>query len=302
MQTLESLRGRIESTEDIRSVVSTMKAMAAVSINRFERAAAAVNDYLQIIETGFQIALRDSQRLMPQPQPDSAQSVGAVVLGSEQGMCGRFNEDIVDFALERLRAEGQTKDRHKLINCGARSGGLLKQRGWDPVVELRPPSSISGITERVMDILLEVEKWYGQETELKLVLFFNRKTAGSGYKPYQQLLLPLDRDWLAELQEREWPGRTLPTYFVDWAQLFSSLTRQFLYISLYRTFADSLAAENASRLAAMQAAEGNIEEQMEELTSQYNSLRQSAITAELLDVIAGAESITSEQDRSTETQ
>ncbi|GAH48401.1 unnamed protein product, partial [marine sediment metagenome] len=63
------------------------------------------------------------------------------------------------------------------------------------------------------------------------------------------------------------------------------------YISLYRGFIESMASENASRLTAMQKAEENIEERLDNLNAQFNRQRQNAITEELLDIIAGFEAL-----------
>jgi F-type H+-transporting ATPase subunit gamma len=82
---------------------------------------------------------------------------------------------------------------------------------------------------------------------------------------------------------------------MDWNRLFSSLIRQFLFVSLYRAFAESLASENASRLASMQGAERNIEERLIELNTQFHQQRQMSITEELLDIVAGFETLTSKE-------
>jgi len=63
------------------------------------------------------------------------------------------------------------------------------------------------------------------------------------------------------------------------------------FISLFRAFAESLASENASRLASMQGAERNIQEQLSELTMQYHQQRQMSITEELLDIVSGFEAL-----------
>ena len=68
-----------------------------------------------------------------------------------------------------------------------------------------------------------------------------------------------------------------------------SLIREYLFVSVYRAFANSLASENASRLAAMQNAEKNIGERLEELDVQFHRQRQMTITEELLDIVAGFE-------------
>jgi phosphoenolpyruvate synthase/pyruvate phosphate dikinase len=106
-------------------------------------------------------------------------------------------------------------------------------------------------------------------------------------------LLPVDEEWLKRLRAKSWPTRILPTYTMDWDSLFSALIREYLFISLFWAFAESLASENASRLASMQAAEKNIEEQLSELKRQFDPMRQMAITEELLDIVAGFEALTS---------
>ncbi len=99
------------------------------------------------------------------------------------------------------------------------------------------------------------------------------------------------------LAEKKWPCRTLPTFSMDVDKLFSSLVRHYLFFSLYRAFVESLASENASRLASMQMAEKNIEEHLYELNVQFHRQRQTAITSELLDVVTGFEAITGEDHR-----
>jgi F-type H+-transporting ATPase subunit gamma len=101
--------------------------------------------------------------------------------------------------------------------------------------------------------------------------------------------MPLGRDWLTSLCRQPWPTNLLPTFTIDWPELVSSLIRQHLFASFSRALAESLSAENAARLAAMQAAEKNIEERSDELTARYHRRRQNAITEELLDVTAGFE-------------
>ena len=94
-----------------------------------------------------------------------------------------------------------------------------------------------------------------------------------------------------QLQEEKWPTHMLPTFTMDADRLFSALVRQYLFVSLFRACAESLASENASRLAAMRGAERNIGERIDELTSQFHQTRQMAITEELLDIASGFEAL-----------
>jgi F-type H+-transporting ATPase subunit gamma len=104
-------------------------------------------------------------------------------------------------------------------------------------------------------------------------------------------LLPLDPEWLAALGRRPWPSKVLPTYTMAPGPLFSGLLRQLFFVLLYQAFAESLASENASRLAAMQVAEENITNRLGDLRLNFNQMRQTAITEELLDIVAGYEAL-----------
>lgn len=78
---------------------------------------------------------------------------------------------------------------------------------------------------------------------------------------------------------------------MDTAELFSALAREYLFANIFRSGAESLATEHATRLAAMQTAMRNIEEHLEDMIAEYRRKRQDAITNELLDIVAGYETI-----------
>jgi F-type H+-transporting ATPase subunit gamma len=84
---------------------------------------------------------------------------------------------------------------------------------------------------------------------------------------------------------------------MEWDDLFAALVRQYLFVSLYRAFAESLAGEHASRLAAMQRAETNVEERLDMLEQTYHRRRQRAITEEVLDITAGFEALRTDTRR-----
>ncbi len=121
----------------------------------------------------------------------------------------------------------------------------------------------------------------------QVLLFHNHHRGGESHEPTSTRLLPLDPDALC--RESPAPSRSLPGYAVGRAELLAALLREWLFVELFRACAESLASEHASRLLAMQAAERNITDRLAELNTAYRQQRQEAITAELLDVVAGFE-------------
>ncbi|WP_066379558.1 MULTISPECIES: F0F1 ATP synthase subunit gamma [unclassified Anabaena] len=307
MPTIESLRTKISSVQDLQSVVKTMKALAAVSIRQYQKAVESLADYNRTLEMGLQIVLR--QRYFSEQHAiltsvinhqTKSNSVGAIIFGSDQGLCGQFNEQIASYSVEKLE-QLQIKPENRLIAAiGARVVAPLEAQGQTIAAKFSLPSAVSGITSMVQEILLTIEQWRSlaagrspsQQQIEQIILFYNQSLSGASYHPHTLHLLPVDFNWLQNLQRQPWPSPVLPTFTMDENQLFSGLIREYLFISLYRAFAESLASENASRLASMQAAEKNIEERLSELNADYRRLRQSSITAELLDIVAGFEALT----------
>jgi F-type H+-transporting ATPase subunit gamma len=129
---------------------------------------------------------------------------------------------------------------------------------------------------------------------------YNRPASGAAYAPVTQRLLPLDESWHRRLVKLPWPTAALPEVIGDHTQTLRALIREYLFVSLFRACAESLASENASRLAAMQRADKNIDDLLETLNGTFHRLRQSGIDAELFDVTAGFEALSTDRDSAGE--
>lgn len=287
MPTQQRIKTRIDRTRDLQSVVSTMKALAAVNIRQYEKAAESVDVFNRTVELALQVVLKSVPSSPSLPRPETGVRI-AVVIGSDQGMCGRFNEDIVHLAEKRL-PEMAPREAWTLVTVGARPASLLQLNGWTLAASFQTPGSTAALSTLVQDILYQVGYTDGLAA---VVVLHNHHVSGTSYEPAFIRLLPLDREWVERFRNRDWPGPSLPLTTMDRDDLFTLLVRQYLFVSLYRALAHSLAGENASRLAAMQAAESNIDERLDTLTSDYHRQRQQAITEELLDIVSGFEVLT----------
>ena len=115
--------------------------------------------------------------------------------------------------------------------------------------------------------------------------------SGALYEPVSQRLLPLDAQWQQGLAGVRWPTKNPPQVMGIGSVTLRALIREYLFISLFRACAESLASENASRLAAMERADKNIDELLENLHGTFHRLRQRGIDEELFDVISGFEAL-----------
>jgi F-type H+-transporting ATPase subunit gamma len=294
MQTTESLKRRMKSAGDLLSVVKTMKALAAVSIRQYQKAVYSLRDYNMTVEMGLQIVLKERMGAMLERKTATMKRMGVIVFGSDQGLCGQLNEQISVFMLDYARNAGIKKENRKVLSVGARVADYVEDAGQTVDELLTTPSSTAGITPLVQEIIMIIDEWHFRQNVDHFFLFYNKYESGAIYHPHQVQLLPVNREWLKEIAKKKWVSKSLPIFRMDGDQIFSSLIREYLFVSLYRAFAESLASENASRLASMQNAEKNIEEQLQDLHVQFHRTRQMTITEELLDIVAGFEAMQEE--------
>ncbi|HWQ20031.1 MAG TPA: F0F1 ATP synthase subunit gamma [Methanotrichaceae archaeon] len=304
MEEQEVLKRKVKNASELKSLVKIMKTLSAANIREYGRAAESLAEYNRTIELGLQVVMMHRAREPEAVEQSSAawQSkaversgltghprmkarLGVVIFGSDQGLIGKFNEQIAGFAIDRLR-EIEHEDLAALA-VGERVIARLEEAGLHIESHCSFSGSSLGITQVMLDVLLKVEEWRLDRGVDQIILFYNRPATGAAFDPHMVYLYPLDTAWLRSLAGKKWPSRTIPAFSMGSDELFSSLVRQYIFFSLYRAFAESLASENASRLLSMQLAEKNIEGHLSELTVQLHRQRQDAITSELMDVVTG---------------
>ncbi|NJM17346.1 MAG: F0F1 ATP synthase subunit gamma [Richelia sp. RM2_1_2] len=301
MKSLEALTAQIESIQDLQSVVKTMKALAMVSIRQYETAVIALADYNRTVEMGLQILLRhryfrEQSVMLPQGLTNhrKTETLGVIIFGSDHGLCGQFNEQIASYAIKQMNQKPEKPENIIVAAVGTRLIPYLETAKQPISAQFSLPNSVTLITPVVQEMLLMIEGWQFPKVD-QIMLVYNKSLSSASYRPETVQLLPMNAQWLQRLEKQAWHGEGLPSFTMNWDELFSALVRQYLFVSLYRAFAESLASENASRLSSMQAAQKNIEERLTELNSQYRHQRQSSITSELLDIVSGFEALNSKE-------
>jgi F-type H+-transporting ATPase subunit gamma len=284
------LRHRIDSAGELRSVVRTMKAVAAASIVQYERSVAALADYYRTVELGLSACFRVAGAAAVMSESKAAtqkRGIGAIVFGSDQGLVGQFNDAIAEHARQALAALPAAQ----VWAVGERVRARLTDAGVALSGEFAVPASVSAITALVGQILLQTEGLRTQGGAAELHLFYNSPATGAGYNPVSLRLLPLDAAWRRGLAKLPWPTRNLPEVLGPATATMQLLIGEYLFVSLFRACAESLASENASRLAAMQRAEKNIDDMLDGMNAAFHRLRQSSIDEELFDVVSGFEAL-----------
>jgi F-type H+-transporting ATPase subunit gamma len=290
------LSRKIATAQDLAGVVRSMKALAASSIGQYDRAVISLNDYYRTVELALTAVLRQTAQSAHQTDAEHAsaapaqqQPTGAIVFGSDQGLVGRFNETLLEFAMAKLKSLPGNLTR--IWAVGERMHALI-----DPSLAGAPaawpvPGSVAAITPLVGRILIGVAAARERGEVAEIHVFHNRPRAAAAYDPVARRLLPLDAAWRNGMAAVRWPTQSPPQIIDAAAPALEAFIRGYLFVVLFQACAESLAAENASRLAAMQRAEKNIREILDDLKGRYRRLRQESIDEELFEVVAGYESL-----------
>lgn len=288
---LANLRRKIGSATELQSVVRTMKALAAASIGQYEQSVLALSDYYRTVERGLGVCFRQAAPANGIPPASTAADrgiTGIVVFGSDQGLVGQFNDIVARHALHTLAGlHGKTM----VWAVGERVNARLADAGITTAGLFNLPGSVQAIAPLVWEILVASERPRDSQHAGRLYLCYNQPTSGAGFAPTSLRLLPLDDAWQRGLARQPWPGHNLPEVIGDAGTTLRALIREYLFVSIFRACADSLASENASRLAAMQRADKNIESLLDTLNGRFRRLRQESIDEELFDVVTGFEAL-----------
>jgi F-type H+-transporting ATPase subunit gamma len=279
-----------------------MKALAASSIGQYDKSVRALGDYYRTIELGLGACFRENGSAAPvvnrKGQTDAG-AIGAVVFGSDQGLVGQFNDVVADYAVKTLAA---LPGKPEVWAVGERVHARLADAGLPLAGLFAVPNSVQAITPLVGQIQIESEARRAKGEYARLYVFHNRPKSGALYEPSSQRLLPLDAQWQEGLAKLAWPTQMLPEVMCRGIVPLRALIREYLFISLFRACAESLASENASRLAAMERADKNIDDLLETLHGAFHRIRQAGIDEELFDVIAGFEALSKERSLGTRSE
>ena len=212
-----------------------------------------------------------------------------LVVTSDRGLCGAFNTNILRQAVNFLEKQrGQGKEVTVTL-AGRKSIDFFKRRDW-PIRQ-----EWAGVFDRLsfehaLDIGQNIVSQYYEGTFDHLYVVYNEFKSVMQQEVIIEKLLPIE-----SLHESD--GHATPSlgggylYEPDESELLETLLPKHFEIQTYRVLLESAAAEQASRMTAMDGATRNAGELIKKLTLFYNKTRQTAITKELMDIVGGAEAV-----------
>ena len=282
MPELRELQRKLESITALREIVHAMRNLAAVYVRRAETSLDATRPYGSVVATALSVVM---DRMHLQTAAADPGPPVALVLASDQGLCGTYNERVVRRTLQFREEYPETT----FMAIGQRGCDALGQHGIEPALAVRAPTSLEGITAQILDLADQVFTAFSATGRDRLFLIYNVYESMGRFSDTVRQVLPPDRQSLESDDSPEFGYDPILTALPE--LLLDRLMEEHFFISLFCALLESHASENGARLLSMTAASTNIDKRIAELTKEYQGARQEVVTSELLDVVGGAEAL-----------
>ena len=271
MEDLARIDAQLENLKELGNLIGALRSMAASRARETQEAFARTRAYRKIIEHAISgIAPLVQVRQLTALKGDSV----LIVVGSENGFVGGFNTRLVEFAGKVKRPE------EKLLLIGRRCHLTAMEH------EVRPDGTFS-MASRAQEIATIARRIASDLENVRTARILSaRYRPGANFEIAETQVLPLEPETLSD-----GVGGDAPLHHLPPDKLLESLAHEYLFAELAAALMDSLACENGARLRTMDAASRNIDDRLEKLQRKQRAARQEQTTADMLDVVTGAEAV-----------
>ena len=288
MPNLRDIQRRIGSVESTQKITSAMKMVSAAKLRRAQQAVQSARPYATHMRSTLEaVAAGESDAQNPLlVARESVQSFAVVVVTSDRGLAGAFNNQVLKLAEATLREREGQGQAPRLYLLGRKAGDFFKRRRAEQIV-LKELVGNQIAYPQAAAVARRLASDYTQEEFDEAILVFNEFVTTMVQRPKVQQLLPITPEEAGE-NDLEATAYTLEP---DAQQLLATLAPKALEVSIFQALLENQAGEHAARMTAMENATRNSEELIESLTLQFNRARQAAITRELVEIVTGAQAL-----------
>ena len=288
---LEALNKRIKTTTDLREIVSTMKILSSVSIGPYEKALESLTAYAKTVKDAFWGVVLNDALQKPYQKSDSNRIL-AILIGTDNGLVGKFNRDVFTYAKHYFQEQGIPLQTVEYVCIGKRLGAITQNAVGDKLHgTFAISNSLKEIASIASSVLIKINEILSHKETTKVLVFHNHRPNGQTQTPTMAQLMPLPYEELLKLKKQKWTGKSFPMIPEDRHGMVLGLVHEYLTVILSGGLTASLAAEHYARMVNMQQAEKNIDKSLEDMNLAYQQARQTQITDELIDIVSGAEAM-----------
>src|SRR4051812_20652554 len=298
----KEVKQRIASVKNVQKITRAMEMVAAARLRRAEQRIEALRPYASAIRRMTRQASEAAQNVPNIPilkDREETKTVGIIIMTGDRGLAGAFNSQILRAAV-RAALEHEREGRTVVWYASGRRGvSSLVFRGREAKGEYTSHTDRPSYAN-AREIADGVVAGYVDGELDRVEVFYNGYVSPLTQEVKREVLLPLQQATVSEASEMqedleggEDSGHTaLTEYEPDPGDILGRLVHDYVEISIFRALLESTASEHGARMTAMRNASENASEIIDDLTLQLNRERQADITQEIMEVVAGAESLT----------
>lgn len=294
MANLRDIRNRISSVNNTQQITKAMKMVAAAKLRKAQQKMVSTRPFANKIRGVVSRLISNNASENPiLRKPEEFDRILLVVVGSDKGLCGGFNNNLFKEIESNLKKnynnhlENSTLD---LITIGRKAGAYFKKRKYQ-IVDSHPGFFDNIEYGKVSDIMTGAIDDFTEEKYDRVLIAYNEfKTVITQIRAVEQVL-PVEPDKIADAEDNESIGITDYIYEPNPVHILDKILPVYLIMQLWKAVLDSNAAEQGARMVAMDNATENAKELEQELKLKYNQLRQSAITTEISEIVSGAQAL-----------
>lgn len=292
MATLRDIKDRISAVKGTAKITSAMKMVAAAKMKRAQGAIESARPYVSKLDhlmSNLVASLDDDYANALVETREHVGSIAIIVIGSDRGLCGGFNTNLYKSLNTVIKTDLKIKypdATFQIVSVGKKPSDFYQKSMFE--VQADFPGVFANLQFSVArEIVNSVKDDFVDGKFDKVYLFYNSFVNIVRQKATLDELLPIS----PAAKDSENQYSTDYIYEPDMESILDVLIPKLVDIKVWRSMLESNAAEQAARMMAMDNATNNARDLIRSLSLTYNSLRQEAITTEMLEIVGGAEAL-----------
>jgi len=285
MATLKELKVRRKSVVSTKKVTSAMKMIAAGKLKRSLDNMQKAIPFARSIKDVVKMLIFIERKLYEQYFQVQGTRTIFVLVTADRGMCGGFNNNV----LKKFKLIYNPENGDRVIGIGNKAADYLKRNHVEGVVATFPDFYINMDFSKIEEVSQQVFEQVRSDQIDRVVYVYNRFVSALSQEVITETVLPVDMD-MAETRRKNLEMKAEAIYEPSSLAVFDDIFPQYLKGVLWKDVQESVAAENAARMATMESATDNASQMIEQLTLEINKARQAGITQEISEIVAGSES------------
>lgn len=288
MATLRELKGRIGSVASTEKVTSAMKMISSAKMHKSAQALKRLLPFRNQIQSIISHLLAaDGDYNSPLIEVRDVKKIAIVTFGSDDGLCGAYNINIVKNLLVQIKNVREQYGKGVKIIVYPIGGKAVKAVGKIKGVEVKEaPINTRSNREQLTEFTeMLKEQFLDHEVDAVKLLYMHFHSVSKQTIQFDQFLPVSNKDLLSKGSKKSLNRSCI--FEPDANAIFGSVLPLYIMSVMQEIFTESTASEQSARVMAMQTANDNANNLLEELQLDYNKMRQQSITTELLDILGG---------------